>query len=70
MKEKYEEQYIENMITFKMNQMFNSNEEREHFEEIKNLAKEMVIKAQNFIREEYDVSSVSLREIRRFVIFF
>ena len=33
-------------------------------------AKESVIKAQNFIREKNDVSSVSLREIRRFGLFY
>ena len=37
---------------------------------IKNLAKDMIVTAQNFIRNRYGVSSVSLREIRRFNIVY
>ena len=37
---------------------------------MKDLAINMIVKSQSFIRENYDKSSVSLREIRRFNIFF
>ena len=39
-------------------------------EKLKNLASTGIIQAQNFVREKNDVSSVSLREIRRFSIFY
>ena len=37
---------------------------------LKELTKDMIIKSQEFIRNKNDISSVSLREIRRFNIFF
>jgi hypothetical protein len=73
LKEEDEEKYIETMIEGPMNKIFNLNEENlpiENLNTIKKQAKEMIIKAQNFIRNEYDISSVSLREIRRFIIFY
>jgi len=39
-------------------------------EELKKLAANAIIEAQNFVRDKNDVSSVSLREIRRFSIFY
>ena len=42
----------------------------EQFEKLKNIAIQMVSKAQNFIRDTTDASSVSLREIRKFLIFY
>jgi len=42
----------------------------ENFKIMHNLAKKMISKAQNFIRDKNDISSVSLREIRRFNIFY
>ena len=39
-------------------------------EELYNLTTKLIITAQNFIREKNGVSSVSLREIRRFIIFY
>ena len=68
-----EEKYIETMIEDSMNKIFNLNEEKlgkEKLTIIKNQAKEMIITAQNFIRNNNDISSVSLREIRRFIIFY
>ena len=73
LKEEDEEKYIERMIEGPMNKIFNLNEENlpiENLKTIKKQAKEMIIAAQNFIRNEYDISSVSLREIRRFIIFY
>ena len=46
------------------------NQEESKIEEIKDLAKKMIIESQNFLREFNDVSSVSLREIRRYTIFY
>ena len=40
------------------------------FNKIHKLAKDLIVVAQNFIRKRNDVSSVSLREIRRFNIFY
>ena len=34
------------------------------------ITKELMYFVQNFIREKNDISSVSLREIRRFIIFY
>ena len=39
-------------------------------ENLKKIASTAIIQAQNFVREKNDVSSVSLREIRRFSIFY
>ena len=78
-----EKNYINNMIVnpienfFKENN-FNRKYWKEHLsqednklcQELKKLASDAIIKAQNFIREKQDISSVSLREIRRFCIFY
>ena len=45
-------------------------EENKDFISIHKLAKDMIVNSQNFIRKENDISSVSLREIRRFNIFY
>ena len=42
----------------------------DELKKIKNLAIDMVFEAQKFIRNNTDVSSVSLREIRKFIIFY
>ena len=69
-----EEKYIENMIQGPIERIFKENNkdklQNDKLEEIKKLAKDMISKSQNFIRDKNDVSSVSLREIRRFVIFY
>ena len=39
-------------------------------EQLKQLASKAIISAQNYVRDKNDVSSVSLREIRRFSIFY
>ena len=46
------------------------NKKNEFFEEIHFLAKKLISQAQIFIRKEKGISSVSLREIRRFNIFY
>ena len=67
--EKDEEKYINIMIKPTIEKNF-KNQEEIKIEEIKDLAKKMIIESQNFLREFNDVSSVSLREIRRYTIFY
>ena len=45
-------------------------DEDEDFKKLHEFAKDLIVKAQNFIRNKNDISSVSLREIRRFNIFY
>ena len=69
-----EKKYIINIIDEIQTEYFkkykNETFTDEDFKNIKNLAVEMIVESQRFIRENNDVSSVSLREIRRFNIFF
>ena len=72
---KDEEEYIHNIIEQSQKKIFNKYKEKENlnennFIEIHKLAKDLIITAQNYIRDKNDKSSVSLREIRRFSIFF
>ena len=46
------------------------NETLDQCENLKEIACNSIIEAQNYIRNKNDVSSVSLREIRRFSIFY
>ena len=50
--------------------IFLSKEEFKQCNDLINLASQSIIEAQEYIREKNDVSSVSLREIGRFVIFY
>ena len=69
-----EKKYIINIIDQIQTEYFKKYKSEtftdEDFKNIKNLAVEMIVESQRFIRENNDVSSVSLREIRRFNIFF
>ena len=70
-----EERYIENMIQEPFENIYEINKNKKQLKKnvldnIKGLTKDMIIKSQNFIRKNNDISSVSLREIRRFNIFF
>ena len=69
-----EKKYIINIIDEIQTEYFKKYKREtftdEDFKNIKNLAVEMIVESQRFIRENNDVSSVSLREIRRFNIFF
>ena len=47
-----------------------SEEEFKEYEELKEMASGAIIEAQQYVRSKNDVSSVSLREIRRFSIFY
>ena len=62
---KNEEKYINNMIEEPFNKTCTKNKDK-----LKELTKDMIMKSQNYIRTKNDISSVSLREIRRFNIFF
>ena len=46
------------------------NKQDKVFEKIHGFAKKMIVTAHNFVRTKNDISSVSLREIRRFNIFY
>ena len=78
---KDEKRYIESIISepierlYKKTQEKDKNEEEkkmieENYKKIHKLAKKMISKAQNYIRSKNGISSVSLREIRRFNIFY
>ena len=65
--------YIESIILEPISRMFNENKgdlNENDFKRIHTLAKDMIVCSQYFIRSKNDVSSVSLREIRRFNIFY
>ena len=71
--EEDEKKYIENIIDPSIEKIFKQCRgvfEKEKIKIIKDFSINMIIIAQNFIRENNDISSVSLREIRRYVIFY
>ncbi len=66
-----EKRYIEKMTLESMEKISKElKDKKEDFEKIHDLATNMIVTAQNFIRDKNDISSVSLREIRRFNIFY
>jgi len=78
-----EKRYIESIISEPIERLYKNNQERdrnineeekrkieENFKNMHALAKKMISKAQKFIRGKNGISSVSLREIRRFNIFY
>ena len=67
-----EEKYIKNMVQVNLEKLFRKNKIlKENVSiKVKDLIKDMIITCHQFIRERYDKSSVSLREINRFNIFF
>ena len=72
--EENEKKYIKSIIKKSQNEFFDkyksASYNKDDFDKIYDLAIKMIIESQNFIRDKNDVSSVSLREIRRFNIFF
>ena len=72
--EEDEKEYINNIIRDSQHKFFYDYKTGDltdnDFEEIHKLAVNLIVTSQNFIRERNDKSSVSLREIRRFNIFF
>ena len=77
-KPKDEENYIRNIIKDALNKKYykdkpipeKENDEDEQIKNLKDLASNMIIVSQNYIRDFNDKSAVSLREIRRFNIFY
>ena len=68
-----EKKYIDIMIKQSIEKIFNECKEKlseEELTKIKNITKNMIIESQNFLREFNDISSVSLREIRRYTVFY
>ena len=47
-----------------------SKNEFGNYNEVIKIASESIIEAQDYVRSKNDVSSVSLRDIRRFIIFY
>ena len=47
-----------------------NDEDLENYKKLKEMASQSIIEAQQYVRDKNDVSSVSLREIRRFSIFY
>jgi len=71
LEEKDERKYISKIIKPSLRKIFkNYNQDKNNYKEIKTLAKDMIFEAQKFIRDNYDKSSVSLREVKRYNIFF
>ena len=69
--ENKEEIEIENsMIKTKDIKDYLSDELYEQYKKLKNIAKDSLVQAQNNVRKIYGDSSVSLREIRRFSLFY
>ncbi len=57
------------MIEQNINRFYPNNEDKE-YQKLITKTLDSICDCHNFIRKNYDVSSVSLREIRRFNIFF
>ena len=73
LEEEDEKRYIESIISQPIHKIFNENKGNlgeNDLKKIQKFAKDMIVCAQNYIRSKNDVSSVSLREIRRFNIFY
>ena len=73
LEEEDEKNYIKSIIKEPIYHIFNENKgnlNKDDLDKIHMFAKDMIVCAQNFIREKNDISSVSLREIRRFNIFY
>jgi len=69
----FEKKYIKSIISQSMERIFKHNIDNKidkEFKNIHNLARKMVSKSQKFIRNKNGISSVSLREIRRFSILY
>ena len=75
--EEDEKSYIEKITSESINKIYKQIngdkediKEKEELKKIHKLAVDMIVSAQNYIRKDNDISSVSLREIRRFNIFY
>ena len=68
--EKKDDKNIKEKQKIKNLELYLSPEEFKQYNELKDIASNSIIEAQKYVREKNDVSSVSLREIRRFSIFY
>ena len=66
--EEDEKKYIENIIKPVVKEIVGNNPS--HIKFVEEKIKNAIIISQNFIRNKYDRSSISLREIRKFIILF
>ena len=62
-----EKKYIKNILIEEFSKIINNKDIRN---QMISIAENAVFEAQTFIRKNYEVSAVSLREIRRFIILF
>ena len=72
---KDEVKYIRNIIANSQKQYFDKYKKEENLDDnelkqLQKLAVDLIVESQNFIKKKNDISSVSLREIKRFNIFF
>ena len=72
---KDEVKYIRNIIANSQKQYFDKYKKEENLDDnelkqLQKLAVDLIVESQNYIRKNNDISSVSLREIKRFNIFF
>ena len=65
-----EKRYIESMVSSTIKKTYGNNLNKSDFNRIQKLAVDTIVESQNFIRDNNEISAVSLREIRRFNIFF
>jgi len=69
--EEIEKRYISKIIEPSINNVLNQcKEDYRKKDDIKDLTIKMIFEAQKFIRDNYDKSSVSLREIKRYNVFY
>ena len=69
--EEIEKRYISKIIEPSINNVLNKcKEDYRKKDDIKDLTIKMIFEAQKFIRDNYDKSSVSLREIKRYNVFY
>ena len=66
--EEDEKKYIERIIEDTLNERNKNNKALQ--QEILNKARKAIFISQKYIKESHDVSAVSLRDIRRFVVLF
>lgn len=69
MNQETEQNYIENIINMSIEKM-NDNLNNEKIEEIKELTKLLIIQCHKLIKENYDKSYLSLKDIKRFIKFY
>ena len=67
LQQKDEEKYIKNYIEFFLSKYSANGKD---FNDMKNIIVKNIVECHKFIRENYDQSFISLRELKRFCIIF